>query len=259
MTVRSELSLLVALVETNEEKYVKLVVEKLSQLAFGADGGEAGGAEDECLVLIYQTLLFFMCGWEEEAEALRGAGAASSADAEKERQEALLALKDHDKTDPRFVCAVHNVPAVRRRCSQGKDINRRFYLCGMPRPKRCNYFAWADGGTGPSPVTLSTNTSRHQSTGQHSAAPKFKRVLKNRSVCTLLIKGFELSQAKLLDRMLKRSESALGEKEKGGEGKGKEEVRRGKERKARQGARSDPGDERPRRLATLVDSTVLTL
>ena len=211
LTVRSELALLVALVETNEEEYVKPVVEKLSNLAFGIDGGI--NEEDECLVLVYQTLLFFMCGWEEDTESFRGAGGASPADAEKERQEALLALKDHDKTDPRFVCAVHNVPAVRRRCSQGKDINRRFYLCGMPRQKRCNYFAWADGGTGPSPVTLSSGSVSSRNNppgGQQPAATRFKRVLKNKSVCTLLIKGFEEGQAKLLDRMLKSSETALG-------------------------------------------------
>lgn len=31
------------------------------------------------------------------------------------------------KTDPRFVCDVHKVPAVRRRCSHGVDKDRRFY------------------------------------------------------------------------------------------------------------------------------------
>ncbi|KAI2506062.1 zinc ion binding protein [Fragilaria crotonensis] len=48
------------------------------------------------------------------------------------------------KTDPRFVCDVHSVPAVRRRCSTGGNKNKRFYVCGMDRKQRCKYFKWAD-------------------------------------------------------------------------------------------------------------------
>jgi hypothetical protein len=44
---------------------------------------------------------------------------------------ALVAPKEQDKhkskTDPRFVCDVHKVAAVRRRCSHGVDKDRRFY------------------------------------------------------------------------------------------------------------------------------------
>lgn len=35
--------------------------------------------------------------------------------------------KHKSKTDPRFVCDVHKVPAVRRRCSSGVHKDRRFY------------------------------------------------------------------------------------------------------------------------------------
>jgi len=48
-----------------------------------------------------------------------------------------------DKTDPRFVCEVHGVPAVRRRCSHGVHKDRRFYVCGLERRERCNYFKWS--------------------------------------------------------------------------------------------------------------------
>lgn len=52
--------------------------------------------------------------------------------------------KNKDKTDPRFICHVHGVPAVRRRCSKGVHKDRRFYVCGMQRKLRCKYFKWAD-------------------------------------------------------------------------------------------------------------------
>jgi len=53
-----------------------------------------------------------------------------------------------DKTDPRFVCDAHGVPAVRRRCSRGVHKDRRFYVCGMERKSRCKYFRWADEAAG---------------------------------------------------------------------------------------------------------------
>ena len=45
--------------------------------------------------------------------------------------------RNKDKTDPRFVCDVHGVPAVRRRCSHGIHKDRRFYVCGLERKNRC--------------------------------------------------------------------------------------------------------------------------
>ena len=47
------------------------------------------------------------------------------------------------KTHPSYACN-HGVPAVRRKCSQGMHKNRRFYVCGMKRSERCQYFKWAD-------------------------------------------------------------------------------------------------------------------
>lgn len=49
-----------------------------------------------------------------------------------------------DKTDPRFICEVHGAPAVRRRCSHGIHKDRRFYVCGLEKNQRCNYFKWSD-------------------------------------------------------------------------------------------------------------------
>jgi len=67
---------------------------------------------------------------------------------EKDRKESDSAIstrdKYKDKTDPRFVCDIHGVPAVRRRCSHGEHKDRRFYVCGLERKHRCKYFRWAD-------------------------------------------------------------------------------------------------------------------
>lgn len=35
------------------------------------------------------------------------------------------------------------MPAVRRRCSHGVHKDRRFYVCGLERSQRCNYFKWS--------------------------------------------------------------------------------------------------------------------
>ena len=66
------------------------------------------------------------------------------------------------KTDPRFVCDVHGVAAVRRRCSTGGNKNKRFYVCGMDRKQRCKYFKWAD----------ELKPTRHERTGPHSKLEK---------------------------------------------------------------------------------------
>jgi hypothetical protein len=57
---------------------------------------------------------------------------------------AIPIVPSKSKTDPRFVCEAHGVPAVRRRCSHGEHKDRRFYVCGMSRKNRCKYFKWAD-------------------------------------------------------------------------------------------------------------------
>jgi hypothetical protein len=52
--------------------------------------------------------------------------------------------KEKEKTNPKYVCEVHNIPAVRRRCARGIHKDRRFYVCGKDRGSRCKYFVWAD-------------------------------------------------------------------------------------------------------------------
>mmetsp|Transcript_5230 Transcript_5230/g.11836 ORF Transcript_5230/g.11836 Transcript_5230/m.11836 type:complete len:3618 (-) Transcript_5230:38-10891(-) len=63
--------------------------------------------------------------------------------AEDEKDGAHAHHHHKDKTDPRFICEVHGVPAVRRRCSHGVHKDRRFYVCGLERNQRCNYFKWS--------------------------------------------------------------------------------------------------------------------
>eukprot|EP00980_Cylindrotheca_fusiformis_P011049 scaffold2535_cov126-Cylindrotheca_fusiformis.AAC.11 len=55
--------------------------------------------------------------------------------------------KQKEKTNPNFVCDVHKIPAVRRRCARGAHKDRRFYVCGKERGGRCKYFVWADEAT----------------------------------------------------------------------------------------------------------------
>lgn len=48
------------------------------------------------------------------------------------------------KAQSKLTCDVHGVPVVRRRCSNGENKGRRFYICGMQRKHRCAYFRWVD-------------------------------------------------------------------------------------------------------------------
>lgn len=72
------------------------------------------------------------------------------------------------KTDPRFVCNVHGIPAVRRRCSHGENKDKRFYVCGMERKQRCNYFKWADD--------VSSQAKRGSKAPSGSTAPQSKPI-----------------------------------------------------------------------------------
>lgn len=67
------------------------------------------------------------------------------------REDSDLYEKQHDDpakgkmiNNPAVVCSVHNKPAVRRRSPRGVSKGRRFYVCGMERGKRCEFFQWAD-------------------------------------------------------------------------------------------------------------------
>lgn len=60
------------------------------------------------------------------------------------KEEVTSSIGSKEKTNCRFICGVHGIPAVRRRCSSGENKDKRFYVCGMERKSRCNYFKWAD-------------------------------------------------------------------------------------------------------------------
>ena len=91
------------------------------------------------LTLRKETLL----KWTEKGSEISGIEDIPEADTDATSQSDA---KNKGKTDPRFVCDVHGVPAVRRRCSRGVHKDRRFYVCGMGRKQRCKYFKWADTG-----------------------------------------------------------------------------------------------------------------
>jgi E3 ubiquitin-protein ligase UBR4 len=78
--------------------------------------------------------------------------------------------KTREKTDPRFICEEHGVPAVRRRCSHGENKDRRFYVCGMERKNRCKYFKWADSTPSlkPHEKQRSSDVSKHAEVSYNS-------------------------------------------------------------------------------------------
>eukprot|EP00978_Attheya_sp_CCMP212_P004146 scaffold9012_cov54-Attheya_sp.AAC.4 len=105
------------------------------------DKSEAHRAKCNIIILL-RSLSTLLLGKEDshvESSSGKEADESTSKDTEAE-----VSPKNKDKTDPRFVCDVHGVPAVRRRCSHGVHKDRRFYLCGMERRQRCKYFKWAD-------------------------------------------------------------------------------------------------------------------
>ena len=54
-------------------------------------------------------------------------------------------LLDKGTSKPKQVmCDVHGVPAVKRRCARGEHKDRRFWVCGLERALRCQYFRWTD-------------------------------------------------------------------------------------------------------------------
>jgi hypothetical protein len=67
------------------------------------------------------------------------------------------------KSNPAYVCKVHNIPAVRRRSSNGPNKGKRFYVCAKPRGLRCNYFVWADEANEKAGKSLEDKTSFQKS------------------------------------------------------------------------------------------------
>jgi len=47
-------------------------------------------------------------------------------------------------SNPEVLCDTHQIPAVRRRSANGRNKDRRFYVCGKDRGQRCAFFKWAD-------------------------------------------------------------------------------------------------------------------
>ena len=99
----------------------------------------------------------------------------------------------------RFVCEVHRVPAVRRRCSHGVHKDRRFYVCGMDRSQRCNYFKWSSD----IPVTAPRIGNESYSDLFASFQTDLQRLFTDNdlhvAVCDLVSKQFEKYQADQAD------------------------------------------------------------
>ena len=137
-TVNLVVSLLLELLKTGDnidrvKRFVRMILEKV--LDFIAQGvPNEGDGLGRCLIvnLIRAT------------SRVLGSEPADITTAVDDATETTHQPKSKEKTDPRFVCEEHGVPAVRRRCTGGKQKNRRFYVCGMERKLRCGYFKWAD-------------------------------------------------------------------------------------------------------------------
>lgn len=116
------------------------------------------------------------------------------------------------KTDPRFVCE-HEMPAVRRRCSHGVHKDRRFYVCGLDRSKRCNYFKWSDD-TGP--VSPSQNVNQLVSHNEQIFVPvqmELQRIFSFNSLqeqfASLVSSQFETNQGAVATAQINEGASNL--------------------------------------------------
>jgi hypothetical protein len=116
------------------------------------------------------------------------------------------------KTDPRFVCE-HEMPAVRRRCSHGVHKDRRFYVCGLDRSKRCNYFKWSDDT---SPVSPSQNFNQLVSHNEQIFVPvqmELQRIFSSTSLqeqfASLVSSQFETKQGAVSTAQINEGASNL--------------------------------------------------
>jgi E3 ubiquitin-protein ligase UBR4 len=116
------------------------------------------------------------------------------------------------KTDPRFVCE-HEMPAVRRRCSHGVHKDRRFYVCGLDRSKRCNYFKWSDDT---SPVSPSQNVNQLVSHNEQIFVPvqmELQRIFSSTSLqeqfASLVSSQFETKQGAVSTAQINEGASNL--------------------------------------------------
>lgn len=99
---------------------------------------------------------------------------------------------------------MHGVPAVRRRCSHGVHKDRRFYVCGLERKHRCNYFKWSSDVPTPAPDASgkeeSHSASREDANNifvpvQTELQKVFSESDLSTAICDLVSSQFERSQS----------------------------------------------------------------
>ena len=150
----AKVHLLMSLASTDSKKYMGELVGRIvsclvaSSEGLGKRSHELFQIEEMArLQILLKAATFLMAEIRSVAVESKMGGLSSSNAAANQADiaAAKAALRKSDKIDPKFVCKVHGIPAVRRRCSSGENVERRFYVCGMPRAKRCDYWEWADG------------------------------------------------------------------------------------------------------------------
>lgn len=145
----AKVQFLISLAMTDNMRVGRLVEKFISCLMASSEGlgkrsHELFQTEEVArLQILLKASTVLLAGFKKVVIENRAATGAVASPAEIEAAKA--ALKKSDKIDPKFVCGTHSIPAVRRRCSQGANVDRRFYVCGMPRAQRCDYWEWADG------------------------------------------------------------------------------------------------------------------
>ncbi|KAL3924060.1 MAG: hypothetical protein SGILL_001278 [Bacillariaceae sp.] len=98
-------------------------------------------------------------------ENLSTAVAANLAEAIKGLNNLLTPLEEQQQTQKSGakLCSVHGLPTVKRKCAAGPNKDRRFWVCGLERDKRCDYFEWADESKRSSETTGKSTKSPDQS------------------------------------------------------------------------------------------------
>lgn len=96
------------------------------------------------------------------------------------------------------------MPAVRRRCSHGVHKDRRFYVCGLERSQRCNYFKWSSDVPESSPQFANKSRGRIDSLDlflplQMDLQRIFSENGLQGSICDLVSNQFQKYQAEQAD------------------------------------------------------------
>lgn len=126
-------------VQNNRAKrFAKELCEGLSYLLRSSEGSECSQDSKLPSILCLRALSSLLAPENSAGNSLDGA------QSDDIRERSARQSQQKEKTDPNYVCHVHKIPAVRRRCASGANKDRRFYVCGMERGQRCKYFVWAD-------------------------------------------------------------------------------------------------------------------